>query len=148
MYFLPAIQDGVNVLIAFNRFCAIVLPFAYSKIFTRLSTNFFLLLVICSGFIPSFLTIGATGVVLEMSTPKGVDKVHEYLFLELKFPDIDRNLLVSLHILIANSISFVLYCITTMQLRRSKFRNKSEVRLLILGFVILICNIPSIAYQV
>ncbi|GMR55079.1 hypothetical protein PMAYCL1PPCAC_25274, partial [Pristionchus mayeri] len=61
MFYLPGVQEAVNILIAFNRFFALCFPFAYNKVFTSTNTH----IMICASLIYSivfvFPVIGAFG---------------------------------------------------------------------------------------
>ncbi|GMR56343.1 hypothetical protein PMAYCL1PPCAC_26538, partial [Pristionchus mayeri] len=61
MFYLPGIQDVINLLIAFNRFFALCYPFMYRKIFTPANTYFMIVVALIYSIIFVIPIIGGEG---------------------------------------------------------------------------------------
>ncbi|GMT13027.1 hypothetical protein PFISCL1PPCAC_4324, partial [Pristionchus fissidentatus] len=151
MYLLPTIQDVTNVLVALNRFLALLFPLIFRNFFTRRLT---LVLIPCSilfSFTSCFVTVGAPGFFLDITSQDNTSAKIYMLHADskLNFPMINRSTLITAHIFVCSGFTFSIYCIIAVHIFRSKIlANSNELRLLLLGFLIFLANIPSFAYQI
>ncbi|GMS88131.1 hypothetical protein PENTCL1PPCAC_10306, partial [Pristionchus entomophagus] len=67
MFYLPGVQDVVNLQIALNRFCALCSPLAYRRIFTRINTYIMIPLGLVYSIIYIFPIIGAFGLAIDLA---------------------------------------------------------------------------------
>ncbi|GMR35143.1 hypothetical protein PMAYCL1PPCAC_05338, partial [Pristionchus mayeri] len=149
MYYLPSLQDVSNLLVALNRFLALVFPFLFQKLFTRRFTLVALLFAIFFAFTPCFVTFAAPGFFIDMKFRALSFQIYLlHADSKVHFPEINRSMVIGIFEFGCNGISFVIYCIIATKIILNKGSNANDVRLFILGFLILLTNTPSITYQI
>ncbi|GMT06348.1 hypothetical protein PENTCL1PPCAC_28522, partial [Pristionchus entomophagus] len=121
MYFLPKVQDVANVLVAMNRFIALLFPFWFRRLSTRNVTLALILASLVFSFSSSFVTIGAPGFFFDISEDNDTFQIF-MLHAESRanFPTICRSTLVSVHRFACNGICCVIYSVIAVQIFRAK----------------------------
>ncbi|KAF8358208.1 hypothetical protein PRIPAC_93203 [Pristionchus pacificus] len=137
MFYLPGVQDVINLLIAFNRLCAICFPFSYQKIFTPFNTRLMIPLALLYSFLFVFPIIGADGYAVNHSEPYVNYPVNRsQINIQGKSP-MQVYMIAARGITLNSEYDFYL----------QKRANAAEMRMFLLGFAILLSNVPSIFYQ-